>query len=227
MIISHKHKFIFVKTEKTAGTSVEIALSKYCGPDDVITPITPKDEARRRELGYPGPQNWRVPWGRHSGREQLAAVLRGRRLRYFNHASAKYIRKHIRGSQWRDYYTFCFERNPWDKAISWYYWIHRHEPRPSLSEFIQSGGANAVRGFELYTDHAEIIVDQVFRFEELDSAMETLRERIGLPETPTLVRAKGGHRKDTRSYREILTPADRDKIAKVFAREIAYFGYEW
>ncbi|MEL6382956.1 MAG: chondroitin 4-O-sulfotransferase, partial [Cyanobacteria bacterium J06626_18] len=32
MIISHEYKFIFLKTRKTAGTSIEIALSKFCGP---------------------------------------------------------------------------------------------------------------------------------------------------------------------------------------------------
>ena len=37
MIISHKHKFIFLKTIKTAGTSIQAALEEHCGKDDIIT----------------------------------------------------------------------------------------------------------------------------------------------------------------------------------------------
>ena len=44
MIISHKHKFIFLKTRKTAGTSVQIALSGICDQDlDIITGSNIKD----------------------------------------------------------------------------------------------------------------------------------------------------------------------------------------
>ena len=50
MIVSHTHKFIFLKTKKTAGTSIELALSELCGPDDVITPLTEIDEAQRAGL---------------------------------------------------------------------------------------------------------------------------------------------------------------------------------
>ena len=59
MIVSHEHRFIFLKTRKTAGTSVEIALSGICGPDDIITPITPADEVLRADLR--GPQNFASP----------------------------------------------------------------------------------------------------------------------------------------------------------------------
>ena len=53
MILSHEHKFIFLGTKKTAGTSIELALSELCGPDDVITPLTREDEARRAGQGRP------------------------------------------------------------------------------------------------------------------------------------------------------------------------------
>nr|NQU94592.1 hypothetical protein [Bacteroidota bacterium] len=39
MIISHKHKYIFWKPAKVAGSSVEYALQLHCGDDDVVTPM--------------------------------------------------------------------------------------------------------------------------------------------------------------------------------------------
>ena len=52
MIISHRHRYIFIKTHKTAGTSVEISLSRFAGPDDVLTPVAPRDEEVRAR--FPG-----------------------------------------------------------------------------------------------------------------------------------------------------------------------------
>ena len=67
----------FLKTRKTAGTSIEIALSKYCDCKDVITKILPLDEKIREGFGYPGPPKlrsaiWSV-WPERLGKTDLSA----------------------------------------------------------------------------------------------------------------------------------------------------------
>ncbi|MER7477408.1 hypothetical protein ABTX60_07095 [Streptomyces sp. NPDC126510] len=47
----HNAGLIFVRTRKTAGTSVEIALSRHAGQRDIITSKSPRDEALRATEG--------------------------------------------------------------------------------------------------------------------------------------------------------------------------------
>ena len=88
MIVSHRHKFIFLKTRKTAGTSIEIGLSKYCGAGDIISRILDHGEAIRQQLGYLGPQNDAWPFNRYSPRDRLSLVKRRHKWRYYNHMPA-------------------------------------------------------------------------------------------------------------------------------------------
>jgi hypothetical protein len=227
VIISHKHRFIFIKTEKTAGTSIEIALSRFCGDEDVITPVTPEDEATRRRVGARGPQNYRIPFSAYTPKDWARLTLKRRRAHFFNHASARFIREHIDTDCWSSYFKFCFDRNPWDRVVSWYYWRHPEEPRPTLTEFVGSDEADAIRSFDLYTIDGAVVVDRVCRFENLEQEMEEVARIVGLPEPPELPNAKVGYRADRGSYRDVLTRQDREKIASAYAREIGRFGYEW
>jgi Sulfotransferase family len=231
MIISHKYKFIFLKTNKTAGTSVEIALSKFCGADDIITPITPEDEKIRRDKGYRGPQNClQVPIWDYGIRDVAKLLIKGiKRPRFYNHMSAKEIRAHIGGRVWNSYYKFCFERNPWDRVISLYYWRYRSEPRPTISEFVESNIPMVlrIRGFELYTINGQIAVDKICHFENISEELEVIRKRLGIPEKLDCPYAKSQFRKDKRSYRDILDVKQQAKIAELFSDEISLMGYEF
>lgn len=230
MIISHKHKFIFLKTNKTAGTSIEIALSKYCGPEDVITPITREDEAMRSSLGYPGPQNCYAPIWSYRFKDIFKWLTKGKKkLRFYNHITAKEAKQYIGDDIWNSYYKFCFERNPWDRCISLYYWRYKSEPRPPIAEFVNSQEPMILkkRGYELYTIDGKIAVDKICRFENLVDELEQVRKQIGLPEKLDLPRAKSKYRKDKAHYRDLLTEAEKAKIAELFHDEIRSMGYEW
>jgi hypothetical protein len=227
MIVSHRYKFIFIKTEKTAGTSVEIALSKYLGESDVITPVSSADEEVRTVLGGHAPCNYAIPFRNYKLIDWLCLFRSRERFRFFSHTSAELIKRHVGKHVWESYFKFCFERNPWDTVVSFYYWRHPTEPRPTISEFIRGGEVNELRGSALYTLNGQIAVDRVCRFERLDQEMEDLASILALPETPALPRTKSTYRNRRMSYREVLGERERQKIEQLYAREIAWFNYEW
>jgi hypothetical protein len=227
MIVSHRHRFIFVRTRKTGGTSVEIALSKFCGPDDVIT--RDADDALRRELGYPGPQNDDgIPLRAYTFSEWRRLLTRGERARFKNHTPAERIRALVGESVWRDYYKFAIERNPWDKAISLYYWRTREmNPRPPLLEFLRGVGARSLSNAHIYLIDGTPAVDRIIEYSNLDDELERLRQRLGLSEPLALPRAKASHRAERSHYSQMIGPAERALIDAACAREIALLGYRF
>ena len=76
MIINHEKKIIFIKTKKTAGTSLEIALSKYCGANCVIAPIAPVDEKKEQSSVTELLKIFLIPIGRQRRRNLLVGLLR-------------------------------------------------------------------------------------------------------------------------------------------------------
>jgi hypothetical protein len=227
MIVSHRHRFIFVRTRKTAGTSVEIGLSKFCGPDDIIT--RDADDALRRELGYPGPQNdGGIAWSAYTFSEWRRFLTRGERARFKNHTEASRIRALVGDEIWRSYYKFAIERDPWDKAISLYYWRTRdQQPRPPLLTFLQKVGARSLSNAHIYMIDGELGVDRVIAYENLATQLEEIRQHLALPEPVTLPRAKSTHRTEKSHYSDLIGEAERAVIDATCRREIDLLGYEF
>jgi hypothetical protein len=229
MIISHKHRFIFLKTTKTAGTSIEIALSEYCGPKDIITPISAEDEKTRSVLGFRGPQNYVIPFASYSFNDMIYFLVRGKRRQYHNHIGARLVRRFIGEDIWQSYFKFCFERNPWDRAVSQYYWRRAEGAPHTFSEFVGSRNLQSLKkkGYGLYTMDGEIVVDRICLFENMTEELAYLTDRLQLPGKLTLPRSKSSSRKEKENYRDLFQLQDKNKVAELFADEISLLGYEF
>jgi hypothetical protein len=94
MIVNHKYKFIFIKTQKTASTTLEIALSQLCDSNDIITPITPSDENYRKELGFQTAVNYNIPFSKYSKIDFLKLIYLQQRKKFYNHMSCLEIRNY-------------------------------------------------------------------------------------------------------------------------------------
>jgi hypothetical protein len=216
MIISHKHKFIFIRVRKTASTSMHVALADVCGEFDIITEVD-----RKRDLDF---LPHKVKHS-HNFRGSL----------FYNHITGLEIQNKIDSKIWNTYFKFCFERNPWDRSISCFYDAHQKGPwdREMLHKFIMKrGGALAnYSNWHYYTDRNQknIIVDKVFKYEELDKSLKEIQTRIKLTTEIKLpdFRYKERFRKDFINYRDVLTNEEKERISEIFHREIKEFGYKW
>ncbi|MGF6692094.1 sulfotransferase family 2 domain-containing protein [Metapseudomonas resinovorans] len=202
MIISHKHKFIFIKTRKTAGTSIEAYLSPLCGDADIFTPIKPHVSPHL-------PRN-------HEG--------------FFNHIPAHKVRDALGQDIWDSYFKFCVERNPWDKMASFYHFINkfRYSGELSLEQFFESKySCSDVDKYTEPTNHKNIMVDKIIRYEELKGGLHEVFDRLEIPFNGNLgIYAKSEFRDDRRHYTEFFNKEQLNHIQNEFSREIDLHGYQ-
>lgn len=200
MIVSHKYRFIFIKTYKTAGTSLEVCLSEVCGDGDVFTEIFPPVEPHR-------PRNF-------DG--------------FYNHMSAREIRSRVGADIWASYFKFCVERNPWDKVLS-FYWMEKcrsSEPL-TLDDFLQRDQIGLNWGLYADDDLGGPVVDQVVRYESLSEELDSLFKTLNVPWVGLGVNAKSEYRQDRRCYRDVLTEPQAEIVKRRFEREISFHGYRY
>ncbi len=232
MIVSHRHKFIFMKTRKTAGTSIEIALSEHCGPNDIISPNDPADEELRNELGFRGPQNRWVSPLKLGISGIIGLLLRKEWAFHYNHCTADLVKHRIGKGKFQEYTSFCVVRNPWDKAVSMYWWNknrddgHAIDQSISFSDYIMNAPRKLITDQDIYMIDGEVVVDHIIKFEDLQNGLDTVMSKLDLPRL-SLPRAKGGTRKTKEHYSLIYDDKTKDFIAKQCAFEIEKFGYEF
>lgn len=231
MIISHKYKFIFIKTVKTAGTSIQVFLSQHCGIDDIVTPVD-RAENRYSPRNYRGlfnplPDLVEQPATIKNMKKILSRFIKARKFQ--SHIPASKVKARIPEKIWKEYFKFCVERNPWDKVLSHYYFVAKrykgYNKNMPFDEYISLG--ELPYNYPKYTDrNGEIIVDRVIKYENLMTELTDVFSFLGIPFDGTLnANEKSHYRNDQRPYQEIYTKEQREIIQRLFDCEILMHGY--
>jgi hypothetical protein len=199
MLVSHKHRFIFIHAPKTGGRSICRTLLPYadCSAAEL-----------KERFGLHG----------HAG---LADAIR------------------VFGEDFvSECFTFAFERNPWDKCVSLYYYqlqywdVFRKPWRsrdPSFSQWFFPFGfwpKKLHTAFHLYSLRGEVAVDFLGKYENLQSDFNHVCRSIGIPEL-VLPHSNQTHSRNRREYHELYTDRMRRRVERVFRREIELLGYQF
>lgn len=189
MIVSFQHKFVFIKTQKTAGSSIEASLNKFLGPDDIATPIFPTV----------------------SGHVAQNFEFNGVRVRNHGTALEAIALLQSRGFKSDDFHFWSVEREPLDKCLSHYSMMRFSpdhakfrisRPRTLLSQYpILNWTTYVLRGkfpvddLRLLDANGNKQVDTILRYERLATDLPVLLGRLGVGDFQLSASAKSGFRR--------------------------------
>lgn len=245
MIISHKYKFIFIRTEKTASTSMENALYPFLTKGDICSGLVEGNIAEgltpNPPLNHRGFINPFCDCKSELSLSENLTLLGGnvkrfrKRLRFHRpHMPAWMIRNRLPEKTWHEYFSFCFERNPYDKVVSYYFHLRAQGEEfteMSFDDYISRG--RFPLNYPKYTDQLDsgvMIVDHVAKFENLEQELLEISKMLGLPRVITMgeKQLKGNFRpKNGGHYRELIHPDHKAEIDRVFSRELVWHQYEF
>lgn len=175
-LVSHQHAFIYLKTLKTGSTSTEMALQTLCAPPG--TEVSQYGPAMLTEYGIVGAR------GDKYGAEDTTG--------WHGHMPAKKVARLVGRRAWSRYAKISSLRNPFDKAVSWYWFrgpkdgLAMEDPvaefRAFLREKEQTGYFGSAEDIDWRVTHIgkRPIIDHYIRLEHLQDDFAALFERLGL-----------------------------------------------
>jgi hypothetical protein len=250
MLVSHGYRFIYTKTRKTAGTSVESYFEPFCMRDGECSQRHFREEyvSPAGIIGYRSTWSERRTRARHrglvdprdrTGLSRIQTVEAGAAC-WWNHMPAWLIREQLGDETWKGYFKFCVIRHPFEKAISAYYHSKRlttarrggrlelwNEDDPQRFEaWLERSPPPADR--DVFCIDDRFALDDVIRYENLLPDIERVCDKLGVPWEPVRFPAlKAGVRPPEAAAERMYTPRSRELVAKAYRFELRYFGYEF
>jgi hypothetical protein len=219
VLVSFHKRFIYTKTVKTAGTSVEVFFEPYCLPPEEYEPTHYRGETITDYgvVGYRG-------------------VNRPADAQWYNHMPAAHIRKYLGDDVWNEFFKFCVVRNRYDKLLSMFL-FQLDQPNKAYIEtqdfsVLRHDFLDWIRRRRFVVDRnkylidGSVCVDYFIRFESLLDGLTEVCQRLGIQRDITeLERFKSRTRLTDEHFSELYDREARQIVADSYAFELEHFGY--
>ena len=175
MIISHKYKFIFIKTRKTAGTTIEYNISKYLGKNDIIPPSNQSIYLSQNYI-------YDTKISKFLKKVKLTKIARTFEKKFTEHEHAFDLKKKINKNFFDNYFKFCVEREPVDKCISYYFMRKNASTSTTIKQNMTWDDFVQKKRFpvdsNMYSYGNKLLVDKIIKYENLENELtEILNDR--------------------------------------------------
>ncbi len=219
MLVSHGHRFIYTKTVKTGGTSVESYFERFCMPGDEWAESHWRHE-HVSESGIVGHRGPNMP----------------KNCVWWNHMPAWLIRRMVGEEIWNGYFKFCVIRNPYEKVVSAFYFFRKRSnphiqfndlelDRALFEQWVLSGYKLPIDSDKFLID-GRFCLDDVIRYESLLQDIERICGKLGVHWSGLWFPAfKTGVRPEYATVEALYTDRSRMIVETAFAFDLEYFKY--
>ena len=185
VLVCFDPEFVYIKTQKTAGTSTEMVLEKFCGP--------PRRKIRERTRGHVS------KYGIIGRRLQAKAVKSETETPVWRpHMSASAVRRLVMPEFWERAEIVANLRNPFARNLSWFSWLRKMKKQPDFPDFDSHREAFLawVKAANDLGETERLFVDgkasptQIIRFEHLADDLAAVCKRLGLKGAAALPETK-------------------------------------
>jgi hypothetical protein len=225
MLCSHNKRFIYLKTQKTAGTSIEIFFQRFCLPDGRFVESHSVEETIT-EAGIVG--------SRLEGRKNTD--------NFYNHMNAEDVKRKLGAEVFESYFKFCVVRNPYDKMVSKFWWqlglsddgkrevakLPFRDIKTAFKQYILSMAGNLCNDRQVYTIDNELVVNAAIRFEKLIEDTSAVCEKLKINFDHNQVGSyKSGHRVRGEHWSEYYDEDLVTLVEREYSFELKEFSYKF
>ena len=223
MIISHKHKFIFVHVPKTAGTSIVQTLYPYLD------------------------LNQDIIYGGHRDHEKKNDEQRKADGKLHKHSTAQEIKEYVGEEVWDSYLTCGAVRNPYSRVVSVYNWWHgtkyENENKKkiinlSFSDFCKSDYTGYPQvNFLCYQDEQKkdlpstcknkLLVDCLMSYEGINSYFSYICGLLKLPKLELKTKNVSTCRDDKNIYQDYYDRPAYEAVTEKYREDLDKFSYKY
>lgn len=146
-----------------------------------------------------------------------------------SHITALKTRELLGEQRWSSYFKFTFVRNPWDRAVSLYYWKKKFGTHgyTYFHQFNERTTHDVLYHEYLLID-GQPVMDFIGRYERLRADLTQVCERIGIGIPGKLTHAHSQDVAGRKHYREYFeNQAQIDRVRDLYHRTIDMLGYEY
>lgn len=221
--VNHEKKAIFIHIPKTAGIYVRSTLDKYYGFETFLCKREDHTEYCSTNLNL-------------NKNKQLSFCNNKGIIQYYKTSKELSNILDLNDDKWKEYYKFCFVRNPYSRIVSGWNYIQETEKLNidfdvylTYKDIVTENEYSHVflqQSSHIYDENNNYFINYIGKFEDLENEFRKILINIGFTEEEIIHDTKNKNKREHGSYKKYYTQDILNTVNNIYNNDFEKLGYQ-